>query len=207
MELILSMRYSLHIIFHPFDGFWDMKHEKRGSLKAALIILLLTVFTDVLSPQYTGFLFNWTNINTLNTAAQVMGILLPVALWCIANWCLTTLMDGEGSFKDIVTATCYALTPMLLINVIMILISNILVYDEGSVYYFLSSVSILWTMGLILFGTMVIHQFTLTKTLLTAVCIVIGMGLLIFIALLFFNLLQQIFSFVYLIYREIIFRM
>ena len=30
-----SLRYSLYVLTHPFDGFWDLTHEKRGSLAAA----------------------------------------------------------------------------------------------------------------------------------------------------------------------------
>ena len=25
-----ELLYAFHVIFHPFDGFWDLKHEKRG---------------------------------------------------------------------------------------------------------------------------------------------------------------------------------
>lgn len=41
-----------------------------------------------------------------------MSVALPVALWVLANWCLTTLFDGEGTLKDVYIATCYALTPL-----------------------------------------------------------------------------------------------
>ena len=30
-----SLRYALHVITHPFDGFWDLIHEKKGSIAAA----------------------------------------------------------------------------------------------------------------------------------------------------------------------------
>lgn len=26
--------YGFHVIFHPFDGFWDLKHERRGGMRA-----------------------------------------------------------------------------------------------------------------------------------------------------------------------------
>lgn len=37
--LLGELSYAGHIVFHPFDGFWDAKHEKRGSVKAALIFM------------------------------------------------------------------------------------------------------------------------------------------------------------------------
>ena len=30
-------------MFHPFDGFWDLKHEHRGSVKAAMVLLAMLV--------------------------------------------------------------------------------------------------------------------------------------------------------------------
>jgi len=34
-----ELLYVFHIMFHPFDGFWDLKHEKRGSVRAGATIL------------------------------------------------------------------------------------------------------------------------------------------------------------------------
>ena len=32
---VQSLRYALHVITHPFDGFWDLSHEMRGTVAAA----------------------------------------------------------------------------------------------------------------------------------------------------------------------------
>ena len=45
----------------------------------------------------------------------ILGVAAPFALWTISNWCLTTLFDGEGSYKDIFIATCYSLMPLVII--------------------------------------------------------------------------------------------
>ena len=50
---IASLRYSLHVITHPFDGFWDLVHEKRGSLAAAHTFLALFLITYV--PFFSTF--------------------------------------------------------------------------------------------------------------------------------------------------------
>ena len=38
-----EMLYICHLVFHPFDGFWDLKHERRGSVRAASTILGVTI--------------------------------------------------------------------------------------------------------------------------------------------------------------------
>jgi len=207
MEVLRSLRYSLYIIFHPFDGFWDLKHEKRGNLKAAFILVFALGLTYVLQVQYKGFIFNLNDPSRLNIFIQFVGVIIPFALWCVANWCLTTLMDGEGSFKDIVITTAFALTPMIIINFFNIIFSNLITVEEAAFLNFFQSLALLWSGALIIFGTMVVHQYTLPKTILTSVLIVIGMGLILFIALLFFSLIQQIYTFIYIIFKEISLRL
>jgi len=207
MELLNSLRYSFHLIFHPFDGFWDLKHEKKGNLKAALIIVAMVGITFILRRQLTGFIINEVKLRELNVIVEICSIAVPFFLWCLANWCLTTLMDGEGSFRDIVITTAYALTPLIIINIPLIVFSNVITKEEVPFYIFFDVLSLVWTGFLLIIGTSVVHQYSMGKTLLTCVCILIGMGLIIFIALLFFSLLQQMFSFVYTIYKEIALRL
>ena len=207
MELLNGLRYSFHLIFHPFDGFWDLKHEKRGNMKSAMVIVALVILTYIMQRQLTGFLFNYNDLKSLNIFTEIISVVLPFFLWCVANWCLTTLMDGEGSFRDIVITTAYALVPIIIINIPLILVSHALTLEEGAFYYFFNSFSWTWSVILIILGTMVVHQYSLAKTLFTCVLIVVGMGLIVFIGLLFFSLLQQMFGFVYIIYREIAFRL
>ena len=40
---IQSLKFALYCITHPFDGFWDLTHEKRGSIAAANTILILDI--------------------------------------------------------------------------------------------------------------------------------------------------------------------
>ena len=201
-----TLTYSLYLIFRPFDGFWDLREEKRGSLAAALTIVALTIITYIAQNQYTGFLFNYTNIKQQNIYIDIASVLLPFLLFCVANWALTSLTDGEGTFKDIFIATAYALTPIIVIIPPLIAISHFMNFEEGTFYYVFLVISLIWVAMLIFFGTMITHDYTLPKTFLTTIGILVGMGLMVFIALLFASVIQQIIGFFYIIYKEIRFR-
>lgn len=201
-----ALNYSLHLIFRPFDGFWDLKREKRGSVSAAVTITFLVIVTYIVQRQYTAFLFNFNNLKELNIYLEIASVLVPFLLFCIANWCLTSLADGEGTFKDIFIAAAYSLTPIIIINAPLVILSHLLNFEEGAFYYFFISVSLLWSAALLFFGTMVTHQYSIRRTVLTIAGIFIGMGLIVFIALLFTSVIQQIIGFFYIIYKEIRFR-
>jgi len=167
----------------------------------------MVIVTFILRRQLTGFILNENKLRELNIIVEILSVALPFFLWCLANWCLTTLMDGEGSFKDIVITSAYALVPLVLINIPLIVFSNVITLEEAAFYTFFDILSLAWTVLLLFLGTSVVHQYSLLKTFLTSICIVIGMGLIIFIALLFFSLLQKMYSFVYTIYKEIALRL
>lgn len=207
MKYLISLRYSFHVIFHPFDGFWDLKREGRGSIQAALTIVALTILTYTVQKQNTAFLFNFNRLKDLNVMVDIITVLMLYVLWCISSWCLTSLMDGEGTLKDIAIATAYAVVPIVLINLPLVAISHMITADEGAFYNTFQMISYIWAGGLLLFSTMITHQYSMKKTILTIICTIVGMGIILFIGLLFFSVIQQIISFVLILYKELKFRM
>ena len=139
-----SLKYSLHVITHPFDGFWDLIHEQRGTMAAAHTFLFLFLLTRVLKLMLTSFQFISAPVQHLNIFEEAASLALPFLVLCLANWAMTTLFDGKGRFKDIYMAMCYALVPYVLIQLPMILVSNMLTYEEGSFYSVFLSISVLW---------------------------------------------------------------
>lgn len=121
--------FGFHVIMHPFDGFWDLKHEKRGSVRGALCIVALTVVSVMYNKVGSAYLFGGGN--QINLLYPIMIVVAPLLLWCVANWCLTTLFDGEGRFKDIFIATSYALLPIPLIFIPTTILTNFLSLSEA----------------------------------------------------------------------------
>ena len=202
-----SLRFSLHCITHPLDGFWDLTHEKRGTVAAANTILLLTILARILKLQYSGFVFNQVNWSRINIFLYIASILFPLALWCIGNWGLTTLFDGKGKLWQVYMATCYALTPYPLIQVPLIILSNVIIDEEGAFYYFLSTFSLVWGVLLVIAAMIQIHEYKVGKTILFTIATVFAMLVMVFILLLFFSMISQGVSYFVSLAREIMFRL
>jgi len=202
-----SLRYAAHVMFHPFDGFWDLKHERRGSAAAATIILGGVVFTYIFMRQYLGYVFNSKQPETLNIFVEIAGVVIPFLIWCVVNWSLTTLMDGKGTMRDIYIASAYALTPIVIFYIPATIISNYLTLDEGSLLYLALAVGAFWAGSLLVLGTMVTHEYEMTKTLLIVLAILIGIAAVIFVSLLFFMVIDLLIQFVGELYSEFAYRL
>ncbi|WP_339303330.1 YIP1 family protein [Paenibacillus sp. FSL R5-0519] len=200
------IKFPLHLIFHPIDAFWDLKSDNRGRLLVALAALVLTIVMMILQKQYAGFLVNYTDPRTINSIIEIATVAVPFFLWCTANWAVTTLMEGEGKFREIVLATGYSLIPVILIYAPMIVMSRFMVQEETAFYYLFNSIAFFWFVLLLFIGMMTVHQYTVVKTIVTMVLTLIVMGIIVFLGALVFSMLQQLYEFGYNIYRELIFR-
>ena len=202
-----TLRYALYVIVHPFDGFWDLGHEKRGSLAAAHTFLALWLITYVLRLMFTNFQFINAPIQYINIYERCASLLLPFLVLCVANWSLSTLFDGKGRFTDIYMAMCYALVPYILIQLPLIVLSHVISFDEASYYTVLGSVSVIWCVFLIFVGLMQVHDYSPGKTLIFVFFTIFGALVILFLALVFLSLISDAVAYFISLYREIAFRL
>ena len=196
--------YPFRIVRHPFDSFSDVKYEGMGSLAIANTLLLLFFFSNILRYFCTGYIFNTNSPKDFNILLELLYSIFLIVLWCISNWAVCTLMDGEGKFKEIWTAVCYALLPRILGQLAVVVLSNILALNEQMFLTLIDTVSIGLMGVLILFGMLVVHQYTLLKTVLSSLLTIFGIVAILFIGVLFFSVVQQMIGFVETIYMEIL---
>ncbi|WP_409347076.1 YIP1 family protein [Paenibacillus sp. MBLB4367] len=201
-----AVRSAWHTVFRPFNGFWDMKYEQKGRVWLTLLILLLLTVMYILKRQYSGFIINPVNDVVVNSLDELKFIVIPFFLWCVSNWAITTLMDGEGKFKEIVMATGIALIPLLLVQGPLLLFSRVLTLKEISFYGLIETFGFMWFIWLLFIGMLTVHQYNIPKTILTILLTLLVMGIIIFLGMLVVSLLQQIVSFGTTIYQEIMFR-
>lgn len=198
--------YGFHTLLHPFDGFWDGKREKRAGMKGAMVFLGLAVISVVIHSVAKGFVFSDPGGDLPNPLTGAVAVLMVIVLWCVANWCLTALMDGSGSMKDIFIMTCYSLLPMTLMYIPATALSYALTAEESIFLTLITAIGILWTAFLLIIGTMTIHEYSFGKNLLTVLLTLAGMVLIAFVGFLLLNLVGRMGKFAQNIINEIRFR-
>ena len=200
-----EIAYGFYVILHPFDGFWDLKHEKRGSVRASIFFVAITILTFFYQSIGQGYLLNPEG-EFSSIWVQIVGVIVPLLLFVVANWCLTTLFDGEGSFKDIFIACSYSLVPIPLLVIPTTILSNVCTNSEINIIGFISTLSFIWLGLLIVFGTQVTHDYTMGKNIITIAGTLIGMVFIMFLVLLFSTLVGKMISLVTNIVTEIRYR-
>jgi tetratricopeptide (TPR) repeat protein len=201
-----ALKYAFHLLAHPGEGYWELKYEKKGTMSAAWIIVILVIFTMIFQRQNTGFIFNRNNLDRINLVMEALSVLVPLLLWCGVNWALTTLMEGKGTFKDIFIASAYSLVPVILVYVPLTVISNYLRAEESGIYYLCISLGLGWSAIMLFVGTMITHEYSVAKTAVTCVLIIAGVAVVLFIGLLFSTVINHMIAFIISIYSELTLR-
>jgi hypothetical protein len=191
------------ILFHPFDGYEEFKRYQKGKMSVAIVFIALFAFLRIFQFQYEGVLINPNNPLELNSLQEIFAVALLVFLFTVGNWSVTTLMDGKGKYKEILMVTGYALFPIVLIGYPAVIISNFLTLEEMAFYTLIMGIAYALAGWMLFMGILNIHQYGLGKTILAFIATIIAMSVMMFLGLLFFDLIQQFISFIVSIYEEL----
>ncbi len=205
-KILEDIKYLFYVIFHPFDGFWDLKYERRGRIWVSTIMIVLTIIVMTVEQSLTGFAVTGSPNYVVDIIHQIEFILVPLVLFLVGNMSITTLMDGKGTFKQLYIASGYVLTPLVITKLPLVLFSNLLTQSEGIYVTLINVIAIIWMVMLIFAALSCTHEYTAGKTVATLILTFIAMVIICFICVLFFSLFSELVGFIYSLFQEMQFR-
>jgi hypothetical protein len=199
-----ELMFGFYSMLHPFQGYWGLKMEKRGSVRGASIYLVLFSISAVVSTLAASYLAKDESATLLSALSNT---LFPLLLWCVSNMAFTSLMDGKGTFKDVYIATCYSTLPYILVMIPCTAIGHLLLADELVLVSFATGIATIWTIALVFLSGMTIHEYSFGKNLMVIGLSIVGIAFILFILLIFVSLSGQLLALITSIINELGYRM
>lgn len=196
-------RFPMRVLARPFKSFDALKFEKKGSYVFAFFVLILECLISIMNFVYKGFLINYSDIYHINSLYLALTVLFPVGLFVVGNWCVTTLMNGKGKLGEIFQVTMYAMFPMCILQLIALFLSNVLILDEMTFVYALQTIGAVLLAGYGFIGVTVIHEYGFGQSLGALILTVVAMMILIFILMLVFALVADVWDFFTVVSKEL----
>lgn len=198
--------YLFYTISHPMDGFYWIRHQERGSVPIAILMVVLFSLCFSINRISANFIVNDVEPSSVDSLEELSGILLLYLLICVANWSITCLMNGEGRMKDISIAVGYSCAPLIPAFLIATAMSHVITVEEGAFYTIVIGAGVCYAVIMALIGIMQVHNYTLGKTLETLLLTFVAILIIIFLCLLLADLIGQVINFFKSLYIEIVFR-
>ena len=201
-----QVQWVRHILLHPVEGFEDMRWKRSGSLKIAFFIVFMLFLGLVADGRLFGAQFFISYDKTFNIIPYIVRSIVFFAAWVVGNWSVCTLLDGEGTMRNICIYSAYALVPYTAQLFIRTILSHLLVRDELVFMDIIRFTFIGWSALLLFFAVKSVHQYSPAKTILACALTVGAMCIMLILLVLFLSLVQQVYVFIYSLYTEISYR-
>lgn len=201
-----NLRHCKYTVFHPVSGFEEVKWNDKGSVAISFVVLFLFFLINVFYQQMMGFAFNMVNPDKISMISIFAISVGGVLLWFVANWAMSSLMNGEGKLRQIWVVTCYSLIPYIVFTALDIIASNFASHEMGVFLVMLYAFGIAWSCIMMFFGMYQIHQLDFKGTVANIFLTIVGIAVMLFIMVLLYSLFQQMYTFLYTIFSEIMFR-
>lgn len=198
--------YPFQLLLHPIATFNDLKYERKASYRIANAMAALFVLIRLLEQTSMGYLFTSSDaaqVSIFTVFAISLGVLL---IFTVCNWATCTLLDGEGRMGEVWIVMTYSTLPYLLCSGTAIVLSHLLTNTEMMFFNFFRVLGIAWMILLIFLGLLVVHQYSVFKTIASVFATLVIILCFVFLMLLFLSIFQQVYDFVLNIFREIVIR-
>ncbi|OPZ21177.1 MAG: Yip1 domain protein [Firmicutes bacterium ADurb.BinA205] len=203
---LTETQWVRYAVTHPVEGFDDMRWKKSGSLKIAFLIVGLLFFGEIADDRLFGAQFFISYERIFNVVPYIVRSIILFAVWVVGNWAVCTLLDGEGTMKNICIYSAYALIPYVAQLYINVILSHVLIRDESVFLDIIRIIGIGWTAVLLFSAIKSVHQYSFLKTAAAVLLTIAAMLIMLFLLVLMLALLQQIWIFISTVVTEIIYR-
>lgn len=203
-RLLDDFVFMFRFIKQPADSFYYIKKNQRGSLTFALILYAWVVVVRIVSLYVTGFSFSpYPSPAWIAVESELVGIILPLALWNVANYLVSTISDGEGRFRHVIIGSAYSLFPYALFALPIALLSNVLTLNEVFIYNFSLQLTLAWTGIMLVIMVKEVHNYSFSETVRNILATLFTMGMFLLTGYILYVLFNQLVEFILAIVQEV----
>ena len=124
----------LFFLRHPIDGVYYLKIGQRGSVTAASILYLTALLVYMVCRGLTSFVFGGGYSYYNDPFAILLIVIVPSVLFLAGSYLISSIHDGEGSFRAVYVAFGYCLSMFILCWPILTLLSHAFTLTEIFIY-------------------------------------------------------------------------
>ncbi len=203
-RLWAEIKFAWYYMKHPIDGAYGIRFENKTSHVSTAILYGLFLFTFIIRKYFWGYIFNPLQEGEYNIPLDILTITVVILFTTMCSYLVVTITDGESTFKQTLHTVVYSLTPYIILQWIMIGLSNVLTLNERFIIDFGSVLIITWVIAIMFVGLAELNGYRyleMIRTIFLTLFTVLVLSLTIFIV---YTLSIQLVSFIMAVFSEVV---
>lgn len=201
---IQEITFMAYFIKNPADACYEVKVRHKVSVKTGIFYVFLLIALYMMHLLLTGLLFSPVVIERTVFLEELLKVLAPFVTFVLANYLIASLQEGEGTLKAVFINTCGALIPVFVILPMLIILSNVLTFNEQFIYQFGMTLMIGWSLILIFFTVKDTHNFSIKETIYNLIMTVLMMVVMMIVVIMVYMMAMQVIEFIADLVKEVV---
>lgn len=202
--VIGELGYAFKITKHPIDRYYDIRVNKNGSVIAATILYIVFFGVYMLYQTGKGFIYQYSKVEDMDMGAVIVGFFAILILFIICNYLVTSITDGDGTFRQVYLIPAYGLIPAMISMVATVIMSYVLTYNESFILTVIMIIGVCWSIALIFEGLSTVHDYDFKHTVVSLIITVVFMLIAAIVVLVVIIMWEQLKDFLVTVGKEII---
>ena len=201
-KLVQDMKFNMTVLKHPYDSFYYIKTNKKGSTLSCFILMIVIFGIFIWYNVGKGFTFQYVRAADVDIVALIAGFFGIIFLVTLCNWLVSSIQDGEGTFLAVYRTVIVSLIPFAIGMVLTTLLSYVATTNE----LFLLNLIFYVGMGLsvitFFLGIQNVHFYSFGKTIISILLTLLMIFVIILVVLLVIILSTKLFQFIEVLIKE-----
>lgn len=204
LPVLKDLIYALKTPRHPIDYYYEIRKYRQGSVLGATVIYALFFLDFMAFKTLKGFIYQTMKVEDMDIGSIVLGFFILLGLFIICNYLVTSINDGDGTFKQIYMIPAYGLMPAMIAVLIVTLVSYVLTYNEAFLLTIVLIIGITWSVITIFMGLQTVHDYTFGETVKSIILTVVFMVIVAVIGIIISIMWDSLYSFLTSVGKEMI---
>lgn len=192
------------VVRHPIDTFEEIRYENQGSYTDMFVIMICYTAFSVIAEYCVSFIYRGGQpLEFINSWVTIGIAVLPWIVISVVNYGVTTIMYGEGRFRDVIIGGAYCHVPLLFLILPMSLLTHALTLDEASLYNLVYTIIYIWVGILVFLCIKSVHGFHPVKGIVVFFLTAVGVVGVVLLFMIVYGLADQMFSFIFQFGKEL----
>lgn len=196
LPVLKDFVYAFKTPVHPMNNYYEIRKNRQGSVLGATVIYVVFFILFMAYQTNKGFVYQTLKVEDMDIGSIVLGFLLILGLSIICNYLVTSINDGDGTFRQIYMIPAYGMLPVMVSLLLVTVVSYGMTQTEAFILTIIMLIGVTWSAITIFIGLQTVHDYSFVETVKSIIITIAFMAIAAIVAIILSIMWDSLYSFI-----------